>query len=46
MFENIFNIVMDMKVKTKENMKDKMDLPLFSQYGVGLWWVIDRKVQS
>jgi hypothetical protein len=36
MFENIFNMAMDMKVKTKENMKDKMDLPLFYQYGVGL----------
>jgi len=28
-FENIFNIVMDMKGKTKDNMKVKMDMPLF-----------------
>jgi hypothetical protein len=29
-FENIFNTVMDMKGKTKDNMKAKMDMPLFS----------------
>jgi hypothetical protein len=28
-FENIFNTVMDMKGKTKDNMKAKMDMPLF-----------------
>ena len=29
MFENILNIVMDVKLKTKDNMKAKMDIPLF-----------------
>jgi hypothetical protein len=28
-FENIFNTVMDMKGKTKDNMKAQMDMPLF-----------------
>jgi hypothetical protein len=29
MFENIFNTMMDVKGKTKNNIKDKMDIPLF-----------------
>ena len=29
MFENIFNLIMDVKGKTKDNMKDIMDIPLF-----------------
>jgi len=29
MFENIFNMVMDVKGKKKDNMKARMDIPLF-----------------
>jgi hypothetical protein len=29
MFENIFNTVIDMKGKTKENMNARMNIPLF-----------------
>jgi hypothetical protein len=29
MFEIILNTVMDVKLKTKDNMKAKMDIPLF-----------------
>ena len=29
MFENIFNIVIGMKRKTKENMKTRVNIPLF-----------------
>jgi len=28
-FKNIFNMVMDMKEKTKDNMKARIDIPLF-----------------
>jgi hypothetical protein len=28
-FENIFNTIMDMKGKTKDNIKDRMDIALF-----------------
>ena len=29
MFENIFNTIMDTKVKTKDNIKARMDITLF-----------------
>jgi hypothetical protein len=32
MFENIFNTVMDMKWKTKQNIKARLDLPLYCYY--------------
>ena len=32
MFENIFNIVMDMKGKTKDNIKTRLDIILFYNY--------------
>jgi hypothetical protein len=32
MFENIFNTVMSMKGKTKDNINARMDIPLFSHY--------------
>jgi hypothetical protein len=32
MFENIFNTVMDMKGKKKDNMEARMDIPLFCHY--------------
>jgi len=32
MFENIFNIVMDVKGKTKDNIKARLDVALFCNY--------------
>ena len=32
MFENIFNTMMDVKGKTKENMKAKMNIPSFCHH--------------
>jgi hypothetical protein len=29
-FDNIFNMMMDVKGKTKDNMKTRLDLPLWS----------------
>jgi tRNA A37 threonylcarbamoyladenosine dehydratase len=45
MFENIFNIVMDVKGKTKDNIKAKMDIALFCHHtnmelvSIGSWVV-------
>jgi len=44
-FENIFNIVMDVKGKTKNNIKAKMDIALFCHHknmelvSIGSWVV-------
>jgi hypothetical protein len=48
-FENIFNTDIDVKGKTKDNIKARLNLALFcnrKKYGVGFWWVIGCKTQS
>jgi hypothetical protein len=49
MFENIFNTVMDVKGKTKDNIKARLDIALFcnhKKYGVSLCWVMGLKTKS
>ena len=49
MFENIFNTVMDVKGKTKDNIKARLDVALFcnrKNMELVLWWVTGRKTKS
>jgi len=46
MFDNIFNTVMGMKGKAKDNIKARMNIVLFcncKNMRVGFWWVMGRK---
>jgi len=49
-FENIFNTVMDVKGKTKDNIKARLDVALFyNRKNIeknGLGWVTGRKTKS
>jgi hypothetical protein len=39
-FENIFNTVMDVKGKTKDNIKARLDVALFCNMTEGYFWML------
>jgi hypothetical protein len=45
-FENIFNTVMDVKGKTKDNIKARLDVALFCNRKIWSWFVISHGSQN
>jgi len=46
MFENIFNSVMDVKRKTKDNIKAILDVALFYNRQIWSWFVMSHGSQN
>ena len=45
-FENIFNTVMNVKGKTKDNIKTRMDITLFVTVKICSWFLMGHKLQN
>ena len=46
MFENIFNTIMDTKVKTKDNIKARMDITLFYERKYLILFIVLPRVRD
>jgi hypothetical protein len=46
MFENIFNTIMYVKGKTKDNIKARMDIALFCHRKIWSWFMLGHGSQS